>query len=238
MRTWIFIAVAALSAFIGVAAALTLTVHKPGTIRNVVRAGHDSHEDRPREAERQKSALAISRDTQADFGDLPAKVLELPRANPDFVGYWGGSVHTSIERFSPELTGRNPRRISIIFGRNGGTVFIASELYAPAEQAIVRPPHAIMRSPRIALIDYVSKDRQLYYVSSYRFELDDAGIIRYLGKVNVYSLNSGVLMGRVTYRATLKRLLTPRQQQLFAQPSSTQRPRTEVSAARNLGSNY
>jgi hypothetical protein len=236
MRAGIFIAAAAASAFIGMAAALTLTV-KPGAIAKVVHARHDSHRGRTPEADNQNSDLAVSRDAQLDFTDLPANVLELPRANADFVGYWGGYVHASIERFSLDLTGRNPSRISVIFGRNGNTIFVSSELYAPPEQAIVRPPHAIMRNPRIAIIEYASRDNQLYYACSYRFELEDNSIIRYRGKVNVYRLNGRLLIGRVTYRATLRRLVTPRAQQVFERPSSIERPRAEVSAARNFGHN-
>jgi hypothetical protein len=71
-----------------------------------------------------------------------AKILERPKADTDFVGYWGGYVHSSIQRLSPDLIGASPDRVSVVFGRQGDTVFMASELFSAPNQRIMHPPKA------------------------------------------------------------------------------------------------
>ena len=159
-----------------------------------------------------------------------ANILELPKASTDFVGYWGGYVHSSIRRLSPDLIGTSPDRVSVVFGRRGDTVFMASELYSSPNQKIVRRPNARIAGPRVAIVEYESADNDLYYICDHRFRLKDASSINYRSTVEVYDLNSHRLVGIVTQRATLKRLLTPRAQLPFARPARNQIPRAAISA--------
>jgi len=159
-----------------------------------------------------------------------ANLLQLPKASTDFVGYWGGYIHSSIQRLSPDLIGTSPDRVSVIFGRQGDTVFMASELYSSPKQKIVKGPKARVVSGRLAIVEYESADSDVYYICSHRFHLNSAFSISYQTTVNVYDRNSHRLMGVVTERATLKRLLTPRQQLEFARPGRNQIPRAEISA--------
>jgi len=158
-------------------------------------------------------------------------ILELPKASTDFVGYWGGYVHSSIHRLSPDLIGTGPDRVSVIFGRVRDTIYMASELYGSHDQKIVRHPKTRVVSARTAIVEYQSADNQLYYVCSHRFQLDDAASnISYRSKVDVYDLTHHRLMGVVTGRATLKRLRTAAEHLEFARPSRLQVPRADISA--------
>lgn len=159
-----------------------------------------------------------------------ANILELPKASIDFIGYWGGYIHSSIQRLSPDLVGTTPDRVSVVFGRHGDTVFIASELYSPQDQKIVHGPRIRVVSARVAVVEYESADNDLYYICSHRFQLNNTASISYLSTVDVYDLKGHRLMGVVTQRATLKRLLTPRDQRRFARPGRNQSPRAEIAA--------
>jgi hypothetical protein len=167
---------------------------------------------------------------------LQANILELPKASTDFVGYWGGYIQSSIQRLSPDLVGASPDRVSVIFGRQGDTVFMTSELYTSPKQKIVHQPKARIVPARVAIIEYESADKDLYYVSRDRFQLADPSNINYQGTIDIYDLNSHRLMGIVTQTAVLKRLLTVRQQLRFARPGRNQIPRIEVSAREHFGS--
>jgi hypothetical protein len=163
-------------------------------------------------------------------------VLELPKASLDFVGYWGGSVHSSIQRLSPDLVGTSPQRVSVIFGRQGDTVFMTSELYASPKQKIVRRPKVRIVSSRLTIIEYESADKELYYVCRDSFRLNDASSISYEGSINIYDLNSHRMMGVVAQTALLKRLLSTREQLEFARPGRGEIPRARVAASEHLGS--
>jgi len=178
---------------------------------------------------------SATQDAGQSTGLLPGNmaqtnILELPKASTDFVGYWGGYVHSSIHRLSPDLIGTSPDRVSVVFGRQGDTVFMASELYSSPNQKIVRRPNARIAGPRVAIVEYESADNDLYYICSHRFRLKDASSINYRSTVEVYDLNSHRLVGIVTERAMLKRLLTPVAQLPFARPARNQIPRAEISA--------
>jgi hypothetical protein len=160
-----------------------------------------------------------------------ANVLELPRASTDFVGYWGGHVHCSIERARPELIGTGPDRVSVIFGRHGGTVFMTSELYSSPAQRVVGRPMARVPNPRLAVVRYESEDHDLDYVAAHYFQLGKGGMIIYRSTISVYNRRTQELMSIVRQRATLKRLLTAREQLQFAQPSRQQIPRASISAS-------
>jgi len=163
-----------------------------------------------------------------------ADMLELPKANADFAGQWGGFIHSSIQRLNPDLIGASPDRISIVFGRRGGTVFMASELYSSPTQRIVRRPKASVVGARLVIVEYESADRNLYYVYSDRFQLSEVSHISYHSTVEVYSSDRHQLMGVVTEHATLKRLRTRREQLEFARPGPNQIPRAEVSASARI----
>ncbi len=176
----------------------------------------------------QSTSLFPGNSAQSNF-------LELPTASTDFVGYWGGYPHSSIDRVNPDLVGTSPDRVSVVFGRQGDAVFMASELYSSANQTIVRRPRARMVGARLAIVEYEAADHDLYYICTHRFRLDDASRMSYQSTVDVYELNSRRLMGVVTQRAKLKRLLTPREQLQFARPARNQIPRAEISASGHFG---
>lgn len=163
-------------------------------------------------------------------------ILELPQASADFAGYWGGHVHSSIQRLTPDLVGNSPDRISVIFGRQGDTVFITGELYTSSWQRIARRPKARMVNARLAIIEYELADKTLYYSCRDMFRLKSASTISYRGIIDVRDLNSGTLLGVVTQTAVLKRLLTAREQLQFARPGPKQIPRASVVAAEQVSS--
>jgi hypothetical protein len=219
-----------LSLVAGIAAALRLTgpeLHSAVTLNTPATASIHSSVTYSSDQAGQSTSLLPGNSAQPN-------ILELPKASSDFVGYWGGFIHSSIQRLSPDLTGTSPDRVSVVFGREGDTVFIAGELYTSANQKIVHRPIARIPGPRLAIVEYESADHDLYYICRHRFRLERASRISYRSTVDVYDLNSHRLMGVVTQRATLKRLLTPREQLQFARPSQLQVPRTEISASANF----
>ena len=169
-------------------------------------------------------------------GNSQADVLELPKASADFLGYWGGYTHSSIQSFSPDLIGSSPDRVSVVFGRRDDMVFVTSELYSSPTQRIVHRPKVTISSPRLAIIKYDSVDNDLYYICTHRFQLRRTAIISYDSRIAVYSVNGHRLMAIVTQQAALKRLWTPRDQLEFARPSRLQVPRAEISATATLAS--
>ncbi|HKV55253.1 MAG TPA: hypothetical protein VJN94_11510 [Candidatus Binataceae bacterium] len=168
------------------------------------------------------------------YGTL-SNLLELPQASHDFVGDWGGYTHSTIVRIAPELEGTSPDRVSIVFGQAGDSIFAQSVLYTPANQRVVLKATATLFGARRFLIRYEAEDRELYYVYAHRFDLIHTGEISYRGTIKVYSLHGHGLLGIVTQRATLKRLLTVREQLRFARPSLQEIPRAEISAVEMLG---
>ena len=168
-------------------------------------------------------------------GGLQANVLELPNASFDFVGVWGGYTHSTIRSTAPGLlTGKNPARISVIFGRRGEAVFIADELYSGPLQRIVGRPRVRTANPREVAIEYESKDAELYYVYTNRFVLRESGTIAYQERVDVYDRSTHNLAGTVNQRATLRRLVTADEQRRFSRPSPDQVPKRAIAAATDL----
>ena len=164
----------------------------------------------------------------------PANILELPKTSTDFVGYWGGYVHSSIQRLSPDLVGVGPDRVSVVFGRHDDNVFLASQLYSSPKQHIVHQPKTIISNPRLATIKYESADSKLYYVCSHRFVMVNAFTISYRATIQVFDLKSRRALGVVTQIARLKRLSTIREQLRFSRPASNQTARTQITAEENL----
>lgn len=161
-----------------------------------------------------------------------SNVLELPKASLDFVGFWGGYTHSTLHSVRPDLlTGENPDRASIIFGRRGDTVFIAGELYSSPSQRIPGRPKARVLSPVEAIVHYEADDAELHYDYTCRFTLVDSSRMVYRNAVEVYDRHSGNLIGTVKQRATLRRLLTTEEQRRFARPSRHQLPQKEISAS-------
>jgi hypothetical protein len=171
----------------------------------------------------------------ASLEDTQANILELRKASTDFVGYWGGYIRSSMQRLKPDLIGTSPYRASVIFGRENGTIFIASELYTSPGQKIVGRPRAKVIRARTAVIEYQATDNRLYYSFTHRFQLDGASVINYQSRVDVYDRSSRTLLGIVTGRATLKRLLTRREQLEFARPSRVEVPRVSIWATAEFG---
>lgn len=162
-------------------------------------------------------------------------VLELPKASLDFVGEWGGYTHSSIHSVVPGyLSGKNPDRVSIVFGRSGDTVFIGSELYSSPNQRLLGGPTARIASPGEALIEYESEDAELHYGYTHSFALLASGRIAYRERVYVYERRTNHLVGFVEQRAMLRRLLTADEQILFARPSLDEVPWREVSSSRDF----
>jgi len=152
----------------------------------------------------------------------------------DFIGYWGGYIHSSVERFSPDLIGTSPSRVSVIFGRHDDTVFVASELYASRQQRITEGPRTRVIGARLALVEYESVDNGFEYICSHRFRLDDAVSITYLSTIEVYDRSNHSLMGIVRGQAKLKRLRTRRERLEFAQPGGNQVARRQISVKSEL----
>ena len=218
----------ALSIAAGVAAALRLT-------RPQLQYQFLSYEAASRPITSQVSSLSEeARNRAVPSENTQADTLELPKASPDFVGYWGGYVHSSMQRFNPDLIGKNPDRVSVIFGRAGGTIFVASDLYTSPQQKIVRRPTVRVVRTRRVIVEYKSTDNRFYYFCSHHFQLDSASIISYDSKIDVYDRSSRTLVGIVTEHATLKRLRSPREQLEFARPSPLEVPRAGIWATAKL----
>jgi hypothetical protein len=233
MRIIRFISLTALvsvSLAAGIEAALQLTRLKPGltvALHSPAIASIDSTLAYPSQHGEQSASFASVDSSQAN-------ILQLPKASTDFVGYWGGYIDSSVQRLSPDLIGNSPDRVSVVFGRQGDTVFMASELYSSPKQKIVHGPKARIVSARLAIIEYESEDSDLYYIYSHRFRLNGTFSISYRSTIDVYDRNSHRLMGIVTERAALKRLRTPHEQLEFARPGRNQIPRAEVFATAGL----
>jgi hypothetical protein len=177
--------------------------------------------------------------SQLNVLDLPrdarSNVLELPSASADFVGVWGAYTHSTVYSVTPgTLVAKGPDRISVTFGRQGDSVFIASELYTGPHQRIAGKPRASMSSPAQAVVTYTASDDQLDYVYLHRFKLLRSGNLAYSQKVDIYDRRNGKLVGRATQHAVLKRLTTPQEWVNFSRPAPFEVSRGEVSAARNL----
>jgi len=164
-----------------------------------------------------------------------SNVLELPRASLDFVGYWGGYTHSTIFSVVPgEMTGENPDRASIVFGRTGDTVLIATELYTGAGQRLIGRPSARISNPREAVIQYRSEDRELEYEYESHFRLLESGRMSLRNRVIVYSRRSRKPVGTVKQQGMLSRLLTLDEQRAFARPSPHEVPKSEILTRKNF----
>jgi hypothetical protein len=182
-------------------------------------------------AHTQSLALVPSAARSADDGS-ESNVLELPKASLDFVGFWGGYTHSTLHSVRPGLlTGENPDRASIIFGRQGNTVFVTGTLYSSPNQRILGRPRAHVLSPVEAIVHYESDDAELHYDYTCRFTLVDSSRMVYRNAVEVYDRRSGTLIGTVKQRATLKRLLTIEERRRFARPSRHELPQKDISAS-------
>jgi len=179
----------------------------------------------------QSLALAPSAPRPA-FDGSESNVLELPKASMDFVGFWGGYTHSTLRSVRPGLlTGENPDRASIIFGRQGDTVFIAGDLYSSPSQQILGKPKVRVLRPAEAVVHYESEDNELRYEYTCRFMLVDSSRMVYRNAVEVYHLQTRKLVGKVTQRAILRRLLTAEERRPFARPSRHEIPQREISAS-------
>jgi hypothetical protein len=126
-----------------------------------------------------------------------SNVLELPSASLDFVGYWGGYTHSTIYSVIPgALTGENPDRASIVFGRAGDTVFIASELYNSPTQRLIGRPSARISNPREAVIQYRSEDSELEYKYECHFRLLESSKMTFRNRGLVYRRSGRELVQR------------------------------------------
>jgi hypothetical protein len=178
------------------------------------------------QAQRAASVLALS---------SQSNVLELPRASLDFVGYWGGYLHSTMFSVVPgALTGKNPDRASIVFGRTGDTVFIASELYGSPTQRLLGRPSARISNPREAVIQYRSEDSELEYRYECHFRLLESGRMSFRNRVFVYGRRSCKRVGTVKQEGMLSRLLTLDEQRTFARPSHHEVPKSEILTRKNF----
>ena len=149
-----------------------------------------------------------------------SNVLELPKASSDFVGVWGAYTHSTVYSVAPgALVAKGPDRISVTFGREADTIFVASELYTAPDQRIIRRPRARMSDSKEALIEYEARDAELYYVYKHRFKLLGSGKIAYSENVDIYARRSHNWVGSAKQHALLKQLTTPDQRRRFARPS-------------------
>jgi len=154
-------------------------------------------------------------------------ILELPAANPEFVGHWGGLVSND------DLSAAAPlQHVAIVFGRRGNTVYFASRLFSPAGQHVVSKPQVSMVSATEALVRYVSEDDESTYQYSHRFVLLASGKLGYREIVRVADRYSHQLLGIAVRRATLKRVTTPREFSFFAHPGPDDVREAEISLSR------
>jgi hypothetical protein len=168
-------------------------------------------------------------------GGLQSNVLELPKASLDFVGNWGAYTHSTVYSVVPgALVAKGPDRISVTFGYQGGTVFVASELYTAPNQQIIGRPRAWMSDSTEASIEYEARDRELYYVYLHRFTLLSSGKISYAEKVDIYERRTHSWVGLATQHALLEQLTTLDQRRKFARPSPFEVSKGEVSAGKSF----
>ena len=186
------------------------------------------------------SKLIVPQAQRAASDEVPApgsrsNVLELPRASLDFVGYWGGYVHSTIFSVIPgALTGASPDRASIIFGRAGDTVFIASELYSSPTQRLIGRPSARISNPREAVIQYRSADSELEYKYECHFRLLESGKMSFRNSAFVYDRWRRKLVETVKQEGMLSRLLTLDERRAFARPSRHEVPKSEILTRKNF----
>jgi hypothetical protein len=236
-RAHTYLQIAGMSAAVAALATVGLTFGLPRYSRSILNTTGDS-------ALQQTAAPTLSAqpDLPHDWPDsigsgiqTRSTLLVLPEASNAFIGYWGGYVHSRIHSIVPGyLTGENPSRVSVMFGRSGDAIFVASELYSSPRQHILSRPRARMVSPQEALITYTSEDRQLVYKCSHTFLLRNNGEIQYRSRIDVYSRPGRTLVGTVTQRASLRRLLTIKQRRAFARPSPSQIPRSSIAAVQDF----
>jgi hypothetical protein len=166
-----------------------------------------------------------------------SNVLELPKASPDFIGVWGAYTHSTVYSVVPgALVAKGPDRISVTFGRDGDTVFVASELYSAPNQQVIGGPRTWMSDSTEALIEYEARDSELYYVYKHRFKLLGSSKIAYSEKVNIYERRSHNWVGVATQHALLKQLTTSDQRRKFARPSPFEVSKGEALANKRLAS--
>lgn len=147
--------------------------------------------------------------------DSESDVLELPKASLDFVGSWGGYTYDT----APSEVA-SPDHVSLVFGRQGNTVFFATKLYSPSGQRIVSKPRARIAGPREVLVTYRAEDEQLDYDYLHRFKLLDSGEIAYRETVDLYDRHTHSALGKAGQHALLSRLTTTYEKRVFAAPSS------------------
>jgi hypothetical protein len=144
-------------------------------------------------------------------------------------------VHSTIFSVIPgALTGANPDRASIVFGRAGDTVFIASELYSSPTQRLIGRPSARISNPREAVIHYWSEDSELEYKYECHFRLLESGRMSFRNRVFVYGRRRRKLVGTVRQEGMLTRLLTLDEQRAFARPSHHEVPKSEILTRKNF----
>ncbi|MGH7918192.1 MAG: hypothetical protein ACREQE_12030, partial [Candidatus Binataceae bacterium] len=95
-------------------------------------------------------------------------------------------------------------------------------------------PQARVINPAQAVITYASEDRQLYYRCKHSFRLTRTGRIQYRGTIDVYQRSTRALVGTVSQRVSLTRLLSARRRREFARPSASEIPRGAVAASSNF----
>jgi hypothetical protein len=158
-------------------------------------------------------ALVPGSQLASGIGSEP-NVLELPKASFDFVGNWGGHSHNT----GPSDV-EAPDHVSVVFGRHGGTVFFASELYTPSDQRILDKATATIVDRREIFVTYKGEDENLDYIYFHRFKLLNSGKMAYRETVECYDRRTHGFVGIAGQDATLHRLTTALEQRAFAQPS-------------------
>jgi hypothetical protein len=155
-------------------------------------------------------------------------VLELPKASFDFVGDWGGYMHTGSSDVE------SPDHVSVVFGRRGDTVFFASNLYTPSDQKILDRPTATIIDRQKVLVTYKGEDEKLDYIYFHKFKLLNSGKIAYNETVECYDRRTHSFIGTAGQDATLHRLTTALEERAFAQPSSREILEGELSTSTKI----
>jgi hypothetical protein len=161
--------------------------------------------------------------------DSESDVLELPKASFDFVGSWGGYTHDTAPSDID-----SPDHVSVVFGKHGNIVFFATELYSLSDQRIVSKPRASITSPKDVRVTYKVEDEQLDYAYVHRFTLLGSGKMPYKETVYLYDRRTHRVVGTAGQRALLRRLTTTSEKRLFAQPSSRDVFKSELSTSKEI----
>jgi hypothetical protein len=161
--------------------------------------------------------------------DSESNVLELPKASFDFVGSWGGYTHDT----APSEV-ESPDHVSVVFGRRGDTVFFATKLYSPSSQKIVSKPRAWITNAKEVFVTYKAEDEQLDYAYLHRFTLLESGKIAYKETVKLYDRRTQSAVGTAGQHALLSRLTTTLEMRVFAQPSSRDVFKSELSSSKKI----